>query len=148
MNQIWNIAARWLFGRGSGARIRLVEEVHLPPGMFVCVPLAGSVRQIRADLVLSDRFGPAVVREVVEFAARRGLPVDGWVVRGIGHLPYRCETAARWLAGLAEAAGSGTILVAVGELEPDLVERLGAHLRNVHGAVETDDSGRDEARAI
>lgn len=135
----WRSIGRWLFGVERAAHVRFVHEVECTSstaGLFVCVPLGGTLARARSDLAVSDRFGPARVREVVEFAARRNLPVDGWVIRGVGTLPVRCARAGDWIAGLARAAGDGTIFVSVGALDAETAERLAAHVRRHGVAVE------------
>jgi len=137
---------RWLFGCVSRSGVRLVEGAPERRGLYVCIPLAGRLEEVRAELIVSDRFGPAAVRELVYFAGRRELPVDGWIVRGVGAMPADRRRVARWLVALASAAHV-PLFVDVDRLAPDATERLRARLRSLSRRSEAG-TGRAEQRRV
>lgn len=135
MRDTWKSIRRWLFGRAHRNRVQWVDGGPERSGLHVCIPLEGRLDEVRADLVVSDRFGPAAIPEIVAYAARHDLPIDGWVVRGVGALPFARRRVARWLASLG-AAAHVPVFIDVDPLDPEIAERLAARLRSLtrHGA--------------
>lgn len=84
-----------------------------------------------ARAVLGDGFGLARLRRIVEFAGRRGLPVDDWVIHGAEAVPMRTDELARWLSALTRLARRGRIVVVDDGMSAATRQRLVAHLRRL-----------------
>jgi hypothetical protein len=131
VHDTWNECLDWLerafVGRQKRPSIRLTND-PLDDRSCIHVVLGGSHPGSVSGAMLGDHLSLDAIRDIVTFASNRQLPVEAWVLWGLGRVPRRLEVLARWVASLARVASRTSIVVRTDAFDASTRRRLQALL--------------------